>query len=371
MVEADVRVWRNAPSFPDYEISNDGRLRRKTAGSNSKAGRHIRPSLAAGGYPSYGLTGPDGRRAYLTAHRLVALAFLPPPIEGQTFVLHRNDERFDARDTNLRWGTPLDNASDALRNGRLAIGSFHPCSTQPWTRPRGDGHPRAKLSEEQVRHIFRAPESATTLADQFDVSEDTIIAIRRGINWRHITDPAYGAELIEGARNYASPTPKRKRFTTSQRFELLKRMNYRCHLCSGLIFPGQAWDISHEIPIELGGADDEANRKAAHRKCHVKQTAEIDIPAIAKARRVSAKHHGAAVTRRPMRGGRNDALKKRMDGTVVLRATGKPWKPASSPSSSVAYHAEASPAFPQAPPPRPERKLEGGGDEGASERGQS
>lgn len=40
-------------------------------------------------------------------------------------------------------------------------------------------------------------------------------------------------------------------------------------------------------------------------------------------------------------------------------------------SSSVAYHAEASSAFPphQAPPPRPERKPEGDGDEGASERG--
>jgi len=174
-------------------------------------------------------------------------------------------------------------------------------------------------------------------------------------------------------RGAASPAPRRKRLSTTERLALLERENATCHLCKGIIQPGQAWDVSHEIPLELGGADDDENRRAAHRKCHRVHTAAVDLPTIAKAKRNYAKHRGAAVSRQPMRGGRRDALKKRMDGTVVLRATGKPWKPASSPSSSVAYHAEASPAFPphQAPPPRPERKPEGDGDEGASERGQS
>jgi len=53
---------------------------------------------------------------------------------------------------------------------------------------------------------------------------------------------------------------------------------------------------------------------------------------------------------------------------VVMVAIAERSISASSPSSSVAYHAEASPAFPphQAPPPRPERKPEGDGDEGAT-----
>jgi hypothetical protein len=53
----------------------------------------------------------------------------------------------------------------------------------------------------------------------------------------------------------------------------------------------------------------------------------VDIPAIARAKRIQAKHHGARVARSPMRGGRNDFLKRKMDGTVVLRATGLPLYP--------------------------------------------
>jgi hypothetical protein len=117
---------------------------------------------------------------------------------------------------------------------------------------------------------------------------------------------------------------KRIRLSTTARFELLQREKYRCHLCRGLIYVGQAWDVSHEIPLELNGADDYFNRRAAHRKCHRGHTAAVDLPAIARAKRVQANHHGARVSRFAMRGGRNDALKRKMDGTVVLRRTGKP-----------------------------------------------
>jgi 5-methylcytosine-specific restriction protein A len=116
----------------------------------------------------------------------------------------------------------------------------------------------------------------------------------------------------------------RKRLSPQQRFDLLKRENFRCHLCPVLITPSDAWDISHEIPLELGGADDDTNRRAAHRKCHRDHTARVDIPAIAKAKRVQAKHWAGSRSARPMRGGRHDTLKRKMDGTVVVRATGRP-----------------------------------------------
>lgn len=122
-------------------------------------------------------------------------------------------------------------------------------------------------------------------------------------------------------------TRPRKRFTTAQRFDLLKRENHTCHLCKGTITPGQAWDISHEIPLELLGRDDESNRRCAHRKCHRIHTATVDIPAIARAKRIEAKHYAGTSSVRPMRGGRHDFLKRKMDGTIVLRATGQPWRP--------------------------------------------
>jgi hypothetical protein len=117
---------------------------------------------------------------------------------------------------------------------------------------------------------------------------------------------------------------RRFRLSTTARFTLLQREKYRSHLCRGLIYVGQAWDVSHEIPLELGGADDDANRRAAHRKCHRQHTAAVDIPAITRAKRIQAGHHGARVARFPMRGGRDDVLKRRMDGTVVFRDSGKP-----------------------------------------------
>lgn len=324
MVEADLRIWAQLLEFPDYEISNDGRLRRRTHGSNSKPGRLIRPTIGQTGYPQYGLTSPDGKRCYITAHRLVALAFLPPPKEGKPLVLHNNDNKLDARDCNLRWGSALDNANDAIRNMRISRGIKRSWSMNPWSWPRGENHFRAKLTEDQVRLILLSPESADTLAERYDVDPSTISAIRRRKNWRHVTDGVFAAELNERALQCEAAPAKRKGFSTRQRFELIKSQNYRCHLCKGLIYPGQAWDISHEIPLGLGGLDDEINRRAAHRKCHRKHTAKVDIPAIAKAKRVQAAHHGAKISRRPMPGGRNDRFKKRMDGTVVFRETGYP-----------------------------------------------
>jgi hypothetical protein len=53
-------------------------------------------------------------------HRLVALTWIPndDPV-NKTLVLHRNDEKSDNKLDNLYWGTPKQNAIDAIKNGRL------------------------------------------------------------------------------------------------------------------------------------------------------------------------------------------------------------------------------------------------------------
>lgn len=66
-----------------------------------------------------------------------------------------------------------------------------------------------------------------------------------------------------------------------------------CHLCGLLVQPGQAWDVSHEIPLACGGADDETNWKVAHRRCHRAHTAKVDAPIIAKVRRQRQAHNGS------------------------------------------------------------------------------
>ena len=85
----------------------------------------------------------------------------------------------------------------------------------------------------------------------------------------------------------------RKHISTRTRLAIFERHGGICHLCGGKVQAGEAWDVSHEIPLEIGGADDETNWLVAHRRCHRTHTATVDVPAIAKAKRREAKHKGA------------------------------------------------------------------------------
>lgn len=111
----------------------------------------------------------------------------------------------------------------------------------------------------------------------------------------------------------------RKHLSTTKRAKLFLAHEGRCHLCGLKIRDGERWEASHIIALELGGADDETNLAPAHHRCHRTQTAEVDIPAIAKSNRVRARAIGAHRPQRPMPGSRASGLKKRMDGTVVRR----------------------------------------------------
>jgi 5-methylcytosine-specific restriction enzyme A len=85
----------------------------------------------------------------------------------------------------------------------------------------------------------------------------------------------------------------RRRVSTKARIALFAREGGTCHLCGGIVQAGEAWDLSHEIPLALGGADDQSNWRVAHRKCHRVETSTKDVPAIAKAKRREAAHIGA------------------------------------------------------------------------------
>jgi 5-methylcytosine-specific restriction protein A len=92
---------------------------------------------------------------------------------------------------------------------------------------------------------------------------------------------------------------KRHRLTTAKRVACFRDNNGECHLCGGKIHAGEAWEVSHPIPLELGGADDKSNWRPAHRVCHRVETSTKDIPAIAKAKRREARHIGALKSSRP------------------------------------------------------------------------
>ena len=112
----------------------------------------------------------------------------------------------------------------------------------------------------------------------------------------------------------------RKSLSTRDRLRIFTLHGGVCHLCGGKVQAGEAWDVSHDTPLELGGDDDDENRKPAHRKCHRAYTAAVDIPNIAKAKRREAKHLGAkAPSARPLPGSRASGWKQKLSGEWVRR----------------------------------------------------
>lgn len=98
-------------------------------------------------------------------------------------------------------------------------------------------------------------------------------------------------------------------------------------LCEGILPDGSKcstnlWQkmrhFDHIIPDALGGDNSLTNCAVLCLPCHGAKTQKIDVPMIAKAKRVYDKHNGIKKTSR-FPGSRDSKFKKRMDGTVVLR----------------------------------------------------
>lgn len=96
--------WKRVADFPDYAISNLGRVRNAT-------GKILKPQQnPRNGYMQImlhnGINGKKIKLHYL--HRLVATYFLPQPQEGQTQINHKDGNRADNTASNLQWKYPSD-----------------------------------------------------------------------------------------------------------------------------------------------------------------------------------------------------------------------------------------------------------------------
>jgi hypothetical protein len=77
--------------------------------------------------------------------------------------------------------------------------------------------------------------------------------------------------------------------------------------------------VEHLRALGLGGEDDDANCAPAHETCR-RGKDKLDVSAIAKAKRVKAKHLGIAKAKSSLS---HPKLKKLVDGTIVRRDTGE------------------------------------------------
>lgn len=156
-VSIDGRVWScwRATGRPDYQQQQSNRWRTLKPSPRKEDGRK-----------RYTLRRDDGtyRRCY--ASHLVLEAFVGPCPAGME-ACHNNGDCTDDSAGNLRWDTPISNKADMKRHG---------------TQVAGETHPKAKLSDQDVRAIldFRAAGySHKRLAEHYGVSVQRIHQITK------------------------------------------------------------------------------------------------------------------------------------------------------------------------------------------------
>ena len=168
---------RSLPGFPGYFVTDNGCVLSIRARGWPQTVTLLKRRASRDGYLLVNLVARRKRRAYLV-HRLVLEAFVGPCPDGMQ-CRHLNSNPSDNRLANLCWGTPSENAKDAIRNGTHVSVKWH-----------GQAHPMAKLTRAQVlkiEHLYRTGSyKQIDLAEKFDVSATAIGAIVHRKTWRHL-----------------------------------------------------------------------------------------------------------------------------------------------------------------------------------------
>lgn len=170
-------TWLPVPGYPGYEISSDGNVSSldriiydpRWAKHRNYPGRILTPVKTKTGYLRVKL---GGGHHGIGIHRLVAVAFIGPCPDGMQ-ICHNDGDKTHNMVSNLRYGTPSDNAQDRIRHGHQVD-------------KRGERHHGAKLTSKQVKAIRASDEPLKTLSMQYAISCQQISKIRLGQRWRHL-----------------------------------------------------------------------------------------------------------------------------------------------------------------------------------------
>ena len=166
-------VWKVCPSYPDYEVSEYGGLRRCRPNRKGwMSDVEMRHRLVRG-YPMFGIS-VNCRDKKVYAHHLVLEAFIGPKPFAGAEGCHGDGVKTNNHYTNLRWDTAKANQADRITHG---------------TNLRGEKCPVAKLTDSQVveiKQLLAAKVPHRTIAPRFNVSSAAIGNISRGAYWKHI-----------------------------------------------------------------------------------------------------------------------------------------------------------------------------------------
>ena len=169
-------TYKDVPGFPGYRVGDDGTVWScRNSGRDASDWRKLKPADNGHGYLRLSLR-VNGRYVTAYVHRLVLLAFVGPCPEGMEALHDPDPDTINCKLSNLRWGTPKDNAADKICHGR---------------QPRGEGHYLSKFTEDDVKQIRRLFRDGATIAEIAKIHRratgGAISAIVAGRSWKHVT----------------------------------------------------------------------------------------------------------------------------------------------------------------------------------------
>ena len=111
----------------------------------------------------------------------------------------------------------------------------------------------------------------------------------------------------------------RLEFSPKTKTEAFRLANGRCRHCLVKLSVGNV-RYDHHVAAKLGGDNSLSNCQVLCRNCHDQKTAKVDVPAIAKTKRVHRKNIGAGSGRKQKVGGwLSTKFRRKVDGTVEER----------------------------------------------------
>ena len=106
-----MEIWQQIDGYPDYQISNLGRVKSFKWGKE----KILNPFTNSHGYKNIRLS-LNGVSKVSKVHRLVALAFIPNP-ENHRIINHIDGDKCNNNVANLQWTTPSENTQHAFDTG--------------------------------------------------------------------------------------------------------------------------------------------------------------------------------------------------------------------------------------------------------------
>lgn len=174
-------VWKPIKDFPNYEVSDDGRVR--SLGEYRQCGpayrfvptRILKQTTNKFGYMKVRIANNGCKKSFFI-HRLVAIGFIPNE-DTLPEVNHRDGDKTNNAADNLEWTDRSGNILHAYRVLKSII------------IKKGSNHPLTTLTEEdvaQMRNLYKTGLTQVELASRFGVTQANVSSIIRRRTWTHI-----------------------------------------------------------------------------------------------------------------------------------------------------------------------------------------